>query len=69
MVVKLMSYKALFTIIVAYNLEIKQINVKIVFFYSDININIFIYQLIGFDNSSRYIYKLNKALYSLKQSL
>ena len=64
--VKLMSYKALFTITTTYNLEIKQMDVKTAFLYSDVDTNIFIHQPIGFDDGFGRVYKLNKVLYGLK---
>ena len=63
---KLISYKALFTIAAAYNLEIKQIDIKTAFLYSNVDTDIYIYQPIGFDNSLGRVCKLNKALYGLK---
>ena len=43
-------------------------DIKIVFLYNDVDTDIYIYQLIGFNNGLGWVYKLNKALYSLKQS-
>ena len=65
-VVKPMSYKALFAIAAAYDLEIEQMDVKIAFLYGDVDTNIYIRQPMGFDNNSGQVCKLNKALYSLK---
>jgi hypothetical protein len=46
-VVKLISYKALFAIVAALDLEIKQINVKTAFLYSVIKKTIFVKQPTG----------------------
>ena len=43
-------------------------DVKIAFLYSDVDTDIYIRQPIGFDDNSGRVCKLNKALYSLKQS-
>ena len=67
-VVKPMSYKALFAIAAAYDLEIEQMDVKTAFLYGDVDTDIFIHQPIGFDDGSGRVCKLNKALYGLKQS-
>ena len=67
-VVKPMSYKALFAIAAAYDLEIEQMDVKTAFLYGDVDTNIYIYQPTGFDDGSGRVCKLNKALYGLKQS-
>ena len=63
-----MSYKALFAIVAAYDLKIKQIDVKTAFFYRNVNIDIYIYQPIEFNDGLGHVCKLNKALYGLKQS-
>ena len=63
-----MSYKALFAIAAAYDLEIEQMDVKTAFLYGDVDTDIFIHQPIGFDDGSGRVCKLNKALYGLKQS-
>jgi hypothetical protein len=70
-VVKLISYKLLFAITAAYNLEIKQINVKTAFLYNEIDADIYIKQPEGFCSKKRpdQVCKLKKALYSLKQAL
>jgi hypothetical protein len=69
-VVKPISYKLLFALTAAYNLEIKQIDVKTAFLYSKINADIYIEQPEGFCSKERpdQVYKLKKALYSLKQA-
>lgn len=67
-VVKLISYKALFIIAIALDLEIKQIDVKIAFLYRDIKEVIYVEQLDSLSANSNKVYRLNKALYSLKQA-
>ena len=63
-----MSYKLLFIITAVNNLEIKQIDIKTAFFYSDINTKIYIEQPKGIKAIRELykVYKLNKAFYSLK---
>ncbi len=67
-VVKPMSYKALFAIAAALDLEIHQMDVKTAFLYGDIDEEIFVEQPEGLGNGSDQVCKLNKALYGLKQS-
>jgi hypothetical protein len=69
-VVKLISYKLLFALAAAYNLEIKQMDVKTAFLYSEIDAEIYIEQPEGFCSKKRpdQVYKLKKALYGLKQA-
>jgi hypothetical protein len=69
-VVKPISYKLLFALTAAYDLEIEQIDVKTAFLYSKIDANIYIKQLKGFCSKERpdQVYKLKKALYGLKQA-
>ena len=69
-VVKPMSYKLLFAIAAAKDLEIKQIDVKTAFLYGDIDVEVYVEQPEGFGEigKSDKVCKLNKALYSLKQS-
>ena len=66
-VVKPMSYKALFAIAAAKDLEIEQMDVKTAFLYGAIEEDIYMEQPMGFENSDL-VCKLNKALYGLKQS-
>jgi Reverse transcriptase (RNA-dependent DNA polymerase) len=61
-----MSYKAIFAIIVAYDWEIEQMNVKTVFLYSEIKEDIWVELPTGCGVSNTA--KLKKALYSLKQA-
>ena len=63
-----MSYKALFAITVSLDLEIEQMDVKIAFLYGTLDEEIFMEQLEGFEDGTSQVYRLNKALYSLKQS-
>ena len=67
-VVKPISYKALLAIAAAYNLEFEQMDVKTAYLYGDVDTDIYITQPYGFNNGSGRVCKLNKALYSLKQS-
>ena len=66
-----MSYKPLFTIIAANDFKIEQIDIKTAFLYSNINTKIYIKQPKGIKaiKELHKVYKLNKALYSLKQLL
>jgi hypothetical protein len=48
-----MSYKLLFALTAAYNLEIKQINVKTAFLYGEIDVDIYIEQLERFCSKER----------------
>ena len=66
-----MSYKLLFIITAVNNFNIKQMDIKTVFLYSDINTEIYMEQPkgIGAIRELYKVYKLNKALYSLKQLL
>jgi len=65
-----MSYKLLFAITAANDFEIKQMDVKTAFLYSNINTEIYMKQSkkIRAIRESHKIYKLNKTFYSLKQS-
>jgi hypothetical protein len=67
-VVKLISYKVLFAIAASLDLEIEQIDIKTAFLYSSIEDKIYIEQPEGFNNNSGQVCKLDKTLYSLKQS-
>ena len=64
-----MSYKAIFALIAALNWDVKQMNVKIVFLYDNVQETIYVRQLDDFNKDDIKVYKLNKALYELKQSL
>ena len=67
-VVKPMSYKALFAIAAAQDLEIHQMDVKTAFLYGDIDEEIFVEQPTELGDGSDRVCRLNKALYGLKQS-
>jgi hypothetical protein len=68
-VVKPMSYKALFAMAAAKDLEIEKMDVKTAFLYGAIDEDIYVEQPTGYDQwSSNLVCKLNKALYGLKQS-
>lgn len=68
-IIKLIVFKVLFIIAIFYNLNIDQINIKIVFFHDFINqlIYIKILKKIKIKANKNIIYKLLKALYSLEQ--
>jgi hypothetical protein len=53
LVVKLINYKLLFALIVAYNLEIEQIDVKTAFLYGEIDVDIYMEQPEGFCSKER----------------
>ena len=65
-----MSYKLLFAIATAYDLEIEQIDIKTAFLYRDNNVEVYVEQPDGVNESgqSDKVCKLRKALYGLKQS-
>jgi hypothetical protein len=65
-----MSYKLLFALAAAYDLEIEQIDVKTAFLYGEIDADIYIEQPEGFCSKKRpdQVCKLKKALYGLKQA-
>jgi hypothetical protein len=69
-VVKPMSYKLLFAIAAANDLEIEQMDVKTAFLYGNIDTEIYVEQPEGMGavGESHKVCKLNKALYGLKQS-
>lgn len=67
-VVKPMSYKALFAIAAALDLEIEQMDVKTAFLYGNVEEEIFMEQPHGLGDDSGRVCRLNKALYGLKQS-
>ncbi|KAF0639715.1 hypothetical protein FPSE5266_01344 [Fusarium pseudograminearum] len=67
-VVKPMSYKAIFAIAAALDLEVEQMDVKTAFLYGDIDEDIYISQPEGFHDGTERVCKLNKALYGLKQA-
>lgn len=67
-VVKPMTYKALFAIAAALDLEIEQMDVKTAFLYGRVEENIYVEQPTGFGDGTRKVCKLQKALYGLKQA-
>ena len=69
LVVKLMSYKAIFVLIAALDWNVEQMDVKIVFLYDNVQETIYVRQPDDFSKNGIKVYKLNKALYELKQFL
>src|SRR5438046_5186249 len=67
-VVKPMSYKALFAIAAALDLDIEQMDVKTAFLYGDIDEEIYVEQTRELSDGTGRVCRLNKALYGLKQS-
>jgi len=67
-VVKPMSYKALFAIAAALDLEIEQMDVKTAFLYGLIDEEIYVEQPHELHDGTEKVCRLNKALYGLKQS-
>ena len=68
-VIKFISYKTIFALTAALNWNVKQINVKIVFLYDNVQETIYVRQLDDFNKNDIKVCKLNKTLYELKQSL
>ena len=66
--VKLISYKALFAIGAALDLEIEQIDVKTAFLYGHIDHEIYVEQPYYITDGTLRVCKLRKALYRLKQA-
>lgn len=67
-VVKPMSYKALFAIAAALDLEIEQMDVKTAFLYGEVDHEIYIEQPHYTTDGTSMVCKLRKALYGLKQA-
>jgi len=67
-VVKPMSYKALFAIAAALDLEIEQMDVKTAFLYGEIDHEIYVEQPHHITDGTSRVCKLRKALYGLKQA-
>lgn len=67
-VVKPMSYKILFAIAAAFNLEIEQMDVKTAFLYGEIDEEVYVEQPEGMTDGTDRVWKLRKALYGLKQA-
>ncbi|RKL05606.1 hypothetical protein BFJ70_g17097 [Fusarium oxysporum] len=67
-VIKPMSYKMIFAIAAALDLELEQIDAKIAFLYGLVNEEIYVQQPERFDDGSGEVCKLLRALYGLKQA-
>ncbi|KAJ8107603.1 hypothetical protein ONZ43_g6683 [Nemania bipapillata] len=67
-VVKPMSYKILFAMAAAWDLEIEQMDVKTAFLYGEIEEDIYVEQPHEFEDGSKRVCKLRRALYGLKQA-
>jgi hypothetical protein len=67
-VVKPMSYKALFAIAAALDLEIHQMDVKTAFLYGNVDEEIYVEQPPEMGDGTDSVCRLKKALYGLKQS-
>ncbi|KAG7004123.1 Retrovirus-related Pol polyprotein from transposon TNT [Fusarium oxysporum f. sp. conglutinans] len=67
-VVKPMSYKMIFAIAAALDLELEQMDVKTAFLYGLVTEEIYVQQSEGFDDGSGRVCKLLRALYGLKQA-
>jgi hypothetical protein len=65
--IKSMSYKTMYVIIVVNDWKIEQMNVKTTFLYDKIHENVFVVQFTRFEQEINKICKLNKTLYDLKQ--
>ena len=64
--IKLISYKTIFALTAALNWDVKQMNVKIVFLYDNVQETIYVWQLDDFSKNDIKVYKLNKTLYEFK---
>lgn len=53
--IKLMSHKIIFAIIVTLNLKIKQMNVKIIFLYDYIKEKIYVEQFLNYNNNINHV--------------
>jgi hypothetical protein len=65
--IKSMSYKTMYVIIVVNDWKIEQMNVKTTFLYDKIHENVFVVQFTKFEQEINKICKLNKTLYDFKQ--
>ena len=63
-----LSYKALFAIAAALDLDIEQMDVKTAFLYGDIDEEVYVEQPHELSDGTGRVCRLNKALYGLKQS-
>ncbi len=66
--IKSMSYKIMYVIAAVNDWKIEQMNVKTIFLYEKIEKDVYVVQLIDFEQDVNQICKLNKTLYDLKQS-
>ena len=66
-IIKFMNYKVFLIIAVVLNWKIKQMNVKIVFLYELINEKVYVKQFSKSKKDKKYVCRLNKAFYNLKQ--
>ena len=64
--IKFISYKTIFALTATLNWDVKQINVKIVFLYDNVQETIYVRQFDDFNKNDIKVYKLNKTLYKLK---
>jgi len=67
-VVKPMTYRTLFAIAAAEDLEIEQMDVKTAFLNGHLEEEVYMEQPTGFDDNTTRVCKLNKVLYGLKQA-
>ena len=67
LVVKPISYKAIFALAAALDQELEQMDIKTAFLYGNVEETIYVTQPIGFESGNK-VCKLKKALYGLKQS-
>jgi hypothetical protein len=66
--IKSMSYKTMYVIIVVNDWKIEQMNVKTTFLYDKILEDVYVVQFTNFEQNINQVCKLNKTLYDLKQS-
>ena len=67
-IIKFINYKIIFVIVVANNWEIKQINVKIAFFYGDINEKVYVKISHDYTIKKSIYCRFKKTLYKFKQN-
>jgi len=65
-----MIYKIIFVIVVLYDYELKQMNIKMTFLHNDLKKIVYVVQLTEYEKEKKKekMYRLKKALYELKQS-
>lgn len=70
LVVKLVSIWVVLALVALLDLELEQLDVKTMFLHGDLDEEIYMEQLEGFvqDRNRKFVYKLKKSLYGLKQS-